>query len=198
MSGNNVRIYPFQGRYPRIHPSAFLTDGVVIIGDVEMAEGVSVWFNTVIRGDVNSIRIGARTNVQDCSMLHVTWKQYALSIGADVTIGHSAVLHGCTVHDRVLVGMNATVLDGAVIEPDCLIAAGTLVRMHAVIPEGSLVAGVPGKVVRRLSQEERDLIRASSEHYTHYASEFRAHRDLERGLDWPGYLRMTQGGDGWS
>jgi carbonic anhydrase/acetyltransferase-like protein (isoleucine patch superfamily) len=189
MANHHALIYPFKGRYPSIHPSVFMTAGVVVIGDVSIGEGSSVWFNTVIRGDVNTIRIGARTNLQDNSTLHVTWKQYSLSIGDDVTIGHSAVLHGCTVHDRVLVGMNATVLDGAVIESDCLIAAGTLVRTHQHIPEGSLVAGVPGKVVRRLSDEERAFIQAASEHYQLYVHEFRTHGDMERGLEWPEYLR---------
>ena len=194
MASQHALIYPFQGRFPSIHPSVFLTAGVVVIGDVSIGEGSSVWFNTVIRGDVNTIRIGARSNVQDNSMLHVTWKQNSLSIGDDVTIGHSAVLHGCTVQDRVLIGMNATVLDGAVIEPECLIAAGTLVRMHQRIPEGSLVAGVPGKVVRRLSDEERAFILTSSEHYQHYVREFREHGDLDRGLSWPEYLRsMAEG-----
>ena len=193
MARQNALLYPFKGRYPSIHPSVFLTAGVVIIGDVSIGEGCSVWFNTVIRGDVNAIRIGCRTNVQDNSTLHVTWNEFSLTIGDDVTIGHSAVLHGCTVQDRVLIGMNATVLDGAVIEPECLIAAGTVVRMHERIPEGSLVAGVPGKVLRRLSEEDRKSIRDASEHYQQYVREFRAHDDMERGMEWPAYLHtMTE------
>ncbi len=187
-------IFPYRSRFPEIHPSAFITDAVTIVGDVTIEENASIWFGTVIRGDVNSIRIGARTNVQDNSMLHVMWNRWNLDIGADVTIGHSAVLHGCTIHDRCLIGMGAVVLDGAVVESDSLVAAGTLVRQGFVVPQGSLVAGVPGKVVRMLSEKEREAIVESARHYLHYVSEFRKHRDLEHGMSVETYFAMKREG----
>jgi carbonic anhydrase/acetyltransferase-like protein (isoleucine patch superfamily) len=187
-------IFPFSGIYPTIHPSAFITDNVSIIGDVTIDENASLWFGVVVRGDVNSIHIGARTSVQDNSMLHVTWKKFKLDIGADVTIGHSAVLHGCTIHDRVLVGMGAVILDGAVVNSDSLIAAGTLVREGFVVPPGSLVAGVPGKVVRMLSDAEKEAIGRSSKNYQHYVDEFRKHGDLDRGVSVEQYFAMKKEG----
>lgn len=193
MAKTNARIIPYQGKLPDIHPSVFLADGVVIVGDVTLAEDVNVWCNAVIRGDVNTIRIGARTNVQDNSTLHVTWNQYSLNIGADVTIGHGVTLHGCTIHDRVLIGMGAVVLDGAEVFPESLIAAGTLVRQHFEVPEGSLVAGVPGKIARRLNDEERRGIAESAQHYMHYVNEYRAHDDLGQAMDFDTYLRLRHG-----
>ncbi len=187
-------IYPYEGIYPDIHPSVFMTDGVVILGDATLAEDVSVWFGTVIRGDVNSIRIGARTNVQDNCILHVTWKKYPLVIGADVTIGHGAILHGCTVRDRCLIGMGAKILDRAVIGSESLIAAGTLVREGFEVPEGSLVAGVPGKIVRQLSGEERAYIGQSAKNYMHYVGVYRQHGDHQKGIPFEEYLRRKQEG----
>ena len=193
MENDSARIYPYLGKYPEIHPSVFLSDGVVIIGDVTLEEDVNIWFGAVLRGDVNTIHIGARTNVQDNSTLHVTWNQYALSIGADVTIGHGAILHGCTIKDRVLIGMGAKVLDGAIVHPESLIAAGTLVRQHFEVPEGSLVAGVPGRIVRRLGDDERSSISESARHYMHYVGEYRKHGDLGKGLNRDEYTRMRRG-----
>ncbi|MDH7516426.1 MAG: gamma carbonic anhydrase family protein [Bacteroidota bacterium] len=189
----NARIIPYCGRMPVIHPSAFIADGAVIAGDVTIAENVNVWFNAVIRGDVHTITIGARTNVQDNCTLHVTTDTHPLVIGSDVTVGHNAVLHGCTVEDGALIGMNATVLDGAVIGEGALVAAGSLVRQNARIPPHSLAAGVPAKVVRLLSDEERRGLASSAAHYVEVVDRYRTHRDLERGMDFASFRRDTSG-----
>jgi gamma-carbonic anhydrase len=187
-------IYPYKGKYPIIHPTALIAEHSTILGDVVIGEDASVWFGAVIRGDVNSIRIGARTNIQDNSMLHVTWDQFALNIGADVTIGHSAVLHGCTILDCALIGMGAIILDGAVVQSESLVGAGSLVRQGFVVPEGMLVGGVPARVLRPLTSAEREGIRESAEHYVMYKAEYRKHRDLDRGLDVASFMRAQSEG----
>jgi gamma-carbonic anhydrase len=186
-------IYPYQGKYPVIHPSVFIADNATIVGDVVIEEGASIWFGTVIRGDVHPIRIGARTNVQDNSVLHVTWEKWPLHIGADVTIGHGAILHGCTIQAGCLIGMGAKVLDGAVVEEGSLVAAGSLVRQGFTVPSGTLVGGVPAKVLRALSDEERTGILESVANYQYYVSQYRAHRDMEGGLDPAGYFARQEG-----
>lgn len=185
-------IYPYKGRFPQIDPSVFLTDGVVIVGDVVLERDVNVWFNAVIRGDVNTIRIGARTNVQDNCTLHVTHDTYPLTIGADVTIGHGVTLHGCTLRDACLIGMGAVVLDGAVIESESLVAAGSLVRQNFTVPAGMLVGGVPARVLRPLTPDERRSIRESAEHYMAYVSVYREHGDMERGMDLKTFLERMK------
>lgn len=169
----DITIMPFEGNSPRIHPSVFIAAGARIIGDVEIAEGASVWFNVVIRGDVHYIRIGRRTNIQDLTMCHVTHKRHPLNIGEDVTVGHSAVLHGCTIGDRVLVGMGAKVLDRAVVGNNALIGAGSVVREGFQVPEGTLVAGVPAKVIRELTEEERAAVAQGAVNYESYITRFR-------------------------
>src|SRR6185503_14427178 len=128
------KLYPFQGVTPTVHPSCFLAAGSRIIGDVVLEENVSIWFNVVIRGDVERIRIGRNTNIQDNVVIHVTHFKNPTQVGADVTVGHSAVLHGCTVHDGALIGMNAVVLDRAVIGKGALVAAGAVVTHGTHIP----------------------------------------------------------------
>lgn len=159
---------------PRIHPSVFIAAGARIIGDVEIGETSSIWFNVVIRGDVHHIRIGRRTNIQDLTMCHVTHLRYPLEIGDDVTVGHSAVLHGATIHDRVLIGMGAKVLDRAVVGSNSLIAAGSVVREGFVVPEGTLVAGVPARVVRELTDDERAAVAQGALNYQSYVYRYRA------------------------
>lgn len=166
-------ILPYRGVWPRIHETAFLADGVRVIGDVEIGAHSSIWFNAVVRGDVCPIRIGERTNVQDNVTLHVTHDTGPLTIGDRVTIGHAAVLHACTVKDRVLIGMNATVLDDAIIEPDTLVAAGSLVRGGFTAPSGSLVAGVPAQVKRPLTDAERRNLDESADNYVRYFEAYR-------------------------
>ena len=178
-SRTDITIMPFEGIAPRIDPSVFIAPGARIIGDVEIGEKSSVWFNVVIRGDVNVIRIGRRTNIQDLTMCHVTHRKYSLVIGDDVTVGHSAVLHGATIGDRVLIGMGAKVLDRSTIGSESLVAAGAVVREGFQVPEGTLVAGVPAKVVRELTDEERRMVAQGALNYESYVARFRA-----GGADW--------------
>lgn len=174
-SGQNATIMTFKGKTPKIHPSAFLTEGVKVIGDVEIGEFSSVWYNSVIRGDVHFIRIGNRTNIQDLSMLHVTHDYFPLTIGNSVTIGHSVSLHGATVKNNILIGIGAIVLDGAIINSNSLIAAGALIKEGFEVPEGVLVAGVPGKIIRDLKQEEIEKITENANNYVMYLTNYRSH-----------------------
>lgn len=162
------KLFPYQGKLPDIHQSVFLADGVKIIGDVTIGENSSVWYNTVIRGDVHYIRIGSETNIQDCSMLHVTNGKFPLTIGNKVTIGHSVKLHGCTIEDLTLIGIGAIVLDGAVVEKESIVAAGAVVKPNFVVPTHSLVAGVPAKIVRNLTKIEIQEFEKSAKHYIKY------------------------------
>lgn len=167
-------ILPFEGVHPRIHPSVFIADGARIIGDVEIGEASSVWFNVVIRGDVHYIRIGKRTNIQDLTMCHVTHRKYALEIGDDVTVGHSAVLHGATIGNRILIGMGAIVLDRSVVGDESLIAAGALIREGFQVPAGALAAGVPAKIIRDLTDDERAAVARGALNYESYVARYRA------------------------
>lgn len=153
--------------------SVFVAPGSWIIGRVTIGEDSSVWYNVVIRGDVHSITIGERTNIQDGSILHVRNKTGPLIIGNDVTCGHAVTLHGCTVQDRCLIGIGAIVLDGAVVETESFVAAGALVPPGMVVPSGTLVTGIPAKVRRDLSKDERADIAASADRYVNYAKESR-------------------------
>lgn len=163
-----VKLFPYKDKLPKIDQSVFLASGSKIIGDVEIDENSSVWYNTVIRGDVHYIRIGKMTNVQDMSMLHVTNGKYPLVIGNKITIGHSVTLHGCTLKDLCLIGMGAVILDGAVIEENAIVAAGSVIKPGFIVPTGKLVGGVPGKIIRDLTKEEIDDIEAGAERYVEY------------------------------
>jgi carbonic anhydrase/acetyltransferase-like protein (isoleucine patch superfamily) len=165
-------IRSFQGIKPTIPDSCFIEETAVVVGDVTMGESCSVWFHAVIRGDVNSIRIGARTNVQDLTVLHVTHDTHPLMIGSDVTIGHHVVLHGCTIEDRVLVGMGSIIMDGAVIGEDSVVGAGALVTEGVVVPPKSLVLGSPAKVKRTVSEKELAWIKESAQNYVNYAQKY--------------------------
>jgi carbonic anhydrase/acetyltransferase-like protein (isoleucine patch superfamily) len=167
-------IRSFQGITPTVPVSCFIEDTGIVIGDVVMGEQCSVWFHAVIRGDVNYIRLGDRTNVQDLCMLHVTHDTHPLIIGSDVTIGHHVVLHGCTIKDRVLIGMGAIIMDGAVIGEDSVIGAGALVTERTVVPPKSLVLGSPAKVRRPVTENELLWIRESSSNYVAYAGQYMA------------------------
>ncbi len=166
----------FDSKAPRLAPTAFVADGAVVTGDVEIGDESSIWFGTVVRGDVNHVRIGARTNVQDQSVVHVTGGTHPTVIGDEVTVGHRAVLHGCTVKDRCLVGIGAIVLDGAVIGPDAMVGAGALVPPGMVVPPGKLVLGAPAKVKRDLTADEIAALRTSAARYVGYAAEYRRGR----------------------
>lgn len=172
-------ISAFRGVAPSIDPSVFVATSAVVIGDVVIETESSVWFHTVVRGDIGPIRIGARTNLQDHVTVHVVGARsgvggYGVTIGDDVTIGHRAIVHGCTLGHRVLVGMGAIVLDGADIGADCLVGAGALVTPGTKVPPGRLVLGNPARVVRELGADERASLRASAASYVGYAAEYRA------------------------
>ncbi|MBU0474154.1 MAG: gamma carbonic anhydrase family protein [Bacteroidetes bacterium] len=163
------KIYSYLETKPEIDETVFLAPGVKIVGDVKIKSGSSIWYNTVIRGDVNFITIGENTNVQDLSMLHVTFEKYPLIIGDDVTIGHSVTLHGCILKNKTFIGMGATILDGAIVESNSMVAAGALVKQGFVVPSGKLVAGVPAKIIRDLTIDEIDNISSSAKRYKKYA-----------------------------
>jgi gamma-carbonic anhydrase len=165
-------IRTFQGIKPTIPDSCFVDDTAVVIGDVVMGAHCSVWINTVIRGDVHYIRIGDRTNVQDLCMLHVTHDTHPLIIGQEVTIGHSVVLHGCTIKDRVLVGMGSIIMDGAVIGEDSVVGAGALVVEGTIVPPKSLILGSPAKIKRPVTDEELAWIKESAANYVRYANQY--------------------------
>ncbi|HIH44743.1 MAG TPA: gamma carbonic anhydrase family protein [Candidatus Methanoperedenaceae archaeon] len=165
-------IRPFKHHTPTISPGAFIADTAVVIGCVSIGELSSVWFNAVIRGDRSRIVIGERTSVQDCSVIHSD-REHDVNIGNGVTIGHGCVLHGCTVGDDVLVGMNTTVLNGARIGSGSLVGAGALVTEGTVVPERSLVLGIPGKVVRGLSDDEIEGIKRGADVYVALAGDYR-------------------------
>jgi carbonic anhydrase/acetyltransferase-like protein (isoleucine patch superfamily) len=171
-----MSVRPFKGIHPKIHPSCFIEDSAQIIGDVELGEDSSIWFNTVVRGDVNVIRIGRRTNIQDLSMIHVLKDRYATSIGDEVTVGHHVVLHGCRIGNRVLVGMGAILMDDVEVGDDCIVAAGALLTPGTKVPPGSLVVGSPAKVRRPITAEERAWLSTSAQNYVDYAREHHASR----------------------
>jgi len=168
LNDNEVKIFPYLDLYPTIDKSVFLASGVKIIGDVNIGAHSSVWYNCVIRGDVHYIKIGEMTNIQDCSMLHVTNGKFPLNIGNKVTIGHSVKLHGCTLKDLCLIGIGAIVLDGVVVEEDAMVAAGSVVKPNFIVPAGKLVAGVPARVVRDLTKDEINDIEISALRYMKY------------------------------
>jgi carbonic anhydrase/acetyltransferase-like protein (isoleucine patch superfamily) len=164
----------FQGIMPKVAASAFIETTAVVIGDVTIGEESSVWFNTVVRGDVHFIRIGRRTNIQDLCVLHVTHDTHPLMIGDEVTVGHHVVLHGCAIKDRALIGMGAVLMDGAVIGEDCIVGAGALVTEGTIVPPKSLILGSPARVKRSVTEDELAWIRQSAANYVRYAAEHRA------------------------
>jgi len=155
----------FQNKIPRIDSSAYIVESAAVIGDVVIGAESSIWFNAVIRGDVNYIRIGKRTNIQDGCVLHVAREKYPLTIGDEVTVGHNATLHACTIGSRCLIGMGATVMDGSTIGENCIVGAGSLVTPGTTIQPGSLVIGGPAKVKRKLTESEIRSIIDSANHY---------------------------------
>jgi carbonic anhydrase/acetyltransferase-like protein (isoleucine patch superfamily) len=165
-------VRPFGGKAPRLHESVFAVEGALVIGDVEIGADSSLWFGAIVRGDVNSIRIGARTNVQDHSVVHVTSRTHPTSIGDDVTLGHRVTLHGCTVKDRCIIGIGAVILDGAVVGEESMVAAGTLVPPGMVVPPRTLVMGSPAKVKRELTVAEVAHLKQSAENYVRYARQY--------------------------
>ena len=166
-------LFAYQGHAPKVDPSAYVQSTARVIGDVVIGADSSIWFQVVIRGDVNYVRIGARTNVQDSSVIHVTRDRWPTLIGDDVTIGHRAVVHGCKVGNRSLIGIGAVVMDGVEIEDDCLIAAGSLVTPRTRIPAGHLALGQPAKPARELRPDELEYLKRSAANYVTYAVNYR-------------------------
>ena len=166
-----MTIRNFEGKQPDIHSSTYVDDTALVVGDVQIGENCSIWPLTVIRGDINSIRIGDNTNIQDNSVLHVTHDGpdnpggFNLKIGNNVTIGHRVILHGCQIGDSCLIGMGATIMDGAIIEPHNFIGAGSLVTPNKHLESGYLWMGSPARKVRKLSDEELESIEYSAQYY---------------------------------
>jgi carbonic anhydrase/acetyltransferase-like protein (isoleucine patch superfamily) len=169
-------LFSFNGKAPRVADDVFIAPGAMVIGDVEIGPGSSVWFNVVIRADCNSVRIGAGTNIQDGAVLHVD-PDAPLTIGDEVTVGHGAIVHGTTIGDRVLIGMGAVILSRSSVGNEALIAAGAVVPEDARIGEGMLAAGVPAREKRALDERNRGLLTAGADHYRAYSRQFRAGLD---------------------
>jgi carbonic anhydrase/acetyltransferase-like protein (isoleucine patch superfamily) len=163
---------PFRGVLPRVHPTAFIDDSAQVIGDVEIGEESSIWMNVVMRGDVHRIRLGRRSNVQDGTVVHVMNRTHPTTIGDEVTVGHAALLHGCTVEDRCLIGMGAILLNGAHIGTCSIVAAGSLVVEETNVPPRSLVMGSPGRVKRPLTDAEVAGIQGYADRYVDYRREY--------------------------
>jgi carbonic anhydrase/acetyltransferase-like protein (isoleucine patch superfamily) len=180
MEKHKPLIFPYRGEYnpkgisPTISDKAFIAPGSAIIGDVEIGADCGIWFGCVVRGDVNIIRIGERSNIQDGTIIHVTRKTGPTIIGKNVTVGHSVLLHACILEDDCFVGMHSTIMDGAVVESGGWVAAGALVTPGKRIPKGQIWAGNPAKYFRDLKPEERDFIPVSAQNYVDLAREYLA------------------------
>lgn len=165
-------ILPVKGISPVIGEACFIADNATLVGDLVIQDHCSIWFNAVIRADVNQIRIGQYTNIQDGVVIHCTYKKTATHIGNYVSIGHNALVHGCQIQDHVLIGMGAIVMDHAVVEPFVIIAAGAVVLEHTHCESGYLYAGIPAKKIKPLSSDQREMLEQLPHNYVHYASWF--------------------------
>ncbi len=165
-------ILPVKGVHPRIGENCFIAENATITGDVELGQQCSVWFNAVIRGDVNSIIIGSKTNIQDGAVIHCTYEKAATVIGNNVSIGHRAIVHGCTVEDNSLVGMGAIVMDHAVVQKNCIIAAGAVVLENTICETGHIYAGIPAKKVKQLTKDQIDGLKKTANNYVMYSGWF--------------------------
>jgi carbonic anhydrase/acetyltransferase-like protein (isoleucine patch superfamily) len=167
-------IFPFRMKMPTLGENVYIAPSAVVIGDVEAGAGASVWFHAVVRGDVERVRIGARSNIQDNATVHVTHDTWPALLGCGITIGHGAVIHGCSIDDHCLIGVGAIVLDGVEIGAECLVGAGALVTPGSKFSPRSLVFGNPAKRVRELRPDEISRLHESAENYVRYAHEYRA------------------------
>jgi gamma-carbonic anhydrase len=167
-------IRAYRGVMPKVHPSAWIAGSADVIGDVELGEEAGVWFSTVVRGDVNFIRVGRGTNLQDGTIVHVNRKGTPTILEDYVTAGHAAQLHGCHIKSNCLVGIGAIVLDGAVLEEECLVAAGAVVSPGTLVPKGSVLMGAPARVKRSVTDKDLDLIYGSAKRYIGLTAEYRA------------------------
>jgi len=166
-------IKSYKGKRPDIHSSAYIEESAQVIGDVSIGENSSVWFNAVVRGDVNYIKIGTNTNIQDSCVLHVTRDTHPLVVGDDVTVGHGVTLHGCNVKNRCLIGMGSIILDGAQIGEDSIVGAGALVKEGMKVEPRTLVVGVPARVARNLTDQEVERIKRSALNYVDDMNDYR-------------------------
>lgn len=166
-------IIPFNGILPEIDESCFVAPDAVITGDVKIGSGSSIWFKTIIRGDVCKIRIGARVNIQDASILHGTWGKSETRIGDDVSIGHMCIIHGCVIESNALIGMGAIILDNAHIKSNCIVGAGAVVLEGATLESGYLYAGVPAKKIKTIDPENLSYIKMVAESYVSYGHQYR-------------------------
>lgn len=169
-------VLPFRNVMPKVAPGAFLANTAVVIGDVEIGAEASVWFGVVLRGDVHHIRVGARSNIQDNTVVHVTEGRFATMIGADVLIGHGCIIHGCTLEDGSFIGMGSTILDGARVEAGAMVGAGSLVTPGKVVKAGELWTGRPAKTIRRLTDQDRAAMKAGVDHYVELAKAYRGEK----------------------
>lgn len=165
-------IRSYKGMTPQVPASAFVDDSAQLVGDVVLGENASVWMNAVLRGDVNSIRVGANSNIQDCSVLHGMKQQYSVALGEWVTVGHSVTLHGCTIEDRCLIGMGSVILNGARIGTGSIIAAGTVIPERTVVEPYSLWMGVPGKFRKKLGEADQEVILRYARNYLEYRENY--------------------------
>lgn len=166
--------HTIRGKSPKWGHDCFFADNATVVGEVIMGDQCSVWFNAVIRGDVNSITMGNRVNIQDGAVIHCTYQKFATSIGNNVSIGHNAIVHGCTLHDNVLVGMGAIIMDGCVVESHSIIAAGAVLTQGTIVPSGTIFAGTPAKKIKEVSKELREgEIERIAKNYVLYSSWFK-------------------------
>ncbi|PJZ70375.1 gamma carbonic anhydrase family protein [Leptospira perolatii] len=165
-------ILEYMGKIPEIHDSVFLAPGSQVVGDVKIGKDSSIWFQTLIRGDVNYIRIGENVNIQDMTVVHVARDVYPVEIGNNVSIGHRAVIHGCILKDNSFVGMGATLMDGVELGEYAFVAAGSLVTPGKKIPPGTLAMGSPAKVVREITEKEREMITRTTMNYIKYKNNY--------------------------
>jgi carbonic anhydrase/acetyltransferase-like protein (isoleucine patch superfamily) len=166
-------ILPVLNKSPEWGDNCFIAPNATLVGDVVMGANCSVWFNAVIRGDVNSIRIGNDTNIQDGAVIHATYQKAATIIGNRVSVGHNAIVHGCTLEDHILIGMAAIVMDHAIVEPYCIIAAGAVVLENTRCESGYLYAGIPAKKIKPITEEQRALLNKLPDNYIMYSDWFR-------------------------
>lgn len=173
---SSALILPYRGVTPKLGNDVYIAETAVVAGDVEIGDDSSVWFNCVVRGDVNNVTIGKRTNIQDGTVIHVSSTLQGTYIGDDVTVGHMALLHACTIEDGAFIGMQACVMDGAIVQSGAMVAAGALVTPGKVVEPGQLWAGSPAKFMRDLAENEAEMIKHSAPHYVKLAAEYLAHQ----------------------
>ncbi len=161
-----------RGKTPKLGENCWLADNATVIGDVTMGRDCTVWFNAVVRGDVNSITIGERTNIQDGAIIHCTYQKFSTTIGRMVSIAHNAIVHGCTLEDRVLIGMGAIVMDGAVVGTGSIVAAGAIVTQCTIIPPNTIYAGNPARFLKNVSPEQAEIVDRTANNYVTYAGWF--------------------------